>query len=97
MRFAIGSVLSALFILALFANALNDSATPWSAQHQRWTKDDERLLAAHLPGGRFISTYTYVRCEKDGQMVAYHADGLTTRIGSTCWSWRRWIGQELAQ
>lgn len=97
MRFAIGSILSALFILALFANALNNSTTPWSAQHERWTKEDERLLGAQLPGGRFLSTFTYQRCEKDGRLLRYHADGTVTTWRQSCWDWRRWIGQELAR
>ena len=96
MRFAIGSAIALLFCVALFANAATSAPTPWSAPHETFSRSDERLLEAQLPGGRFISRSVYLRCEKDGRFVAYWADGRTTWHGGSCWSFRRWTGREVS-
>lgn len=94
MRFAIGSVLAVFVIAALFANAVAQSPAPWSAPHEQFSKADERLLEETLPGGRYLSRHTYMRCEKDGKTVQYHADGRITFTGVPCWDWRRWVSRE---
>lgn len=94
MRFAVGSAIAVLFCVALFAVAATSAPTPWSASHQTFTRADERLIEAQLPGGRYLSRSTYLRCEKDGRFIAYHADGRTTWVGTTCWDYRRWVGRE---
>ena len=94
MRFAVGSAIAVLFCVALFVNAATSATTPWSAPVDQWTKADERLLERDLPGGRFLSPFTYQRCEKDGRLYRYHADGTTTWWGQPCWDWRRWVGRE---
>ena len=96
MRYALGCVLTVLVCVLLFVNAALSAPTPWSAPHDVFSWTDERLLEAQLPGGRFLSRSTYLRCEKDGRYVAYHADGRTTAMGGTCWSFRRWIGREVS-
>ena len=96
MRYWISSAIAVVFCIGLFLNAAMSAPTPWSDPHAKWTRNDERLLESQLPGGRFISTYTYLRCEKDGRLVMYHADGLTRWDGRTCWDWRRWISREVS-
>lgn len=97
MKYVLGSLFAVLIILGLFANAVVQSPAPWSAAHDQFSHTDERLLELHIPGGRYLSKHTYQRCEKDGRIVQYHADGRTTWVsGITCWDWRRWVGREMS-
>lgn len=94
MRFAVGSVISFLFVLALFANVLSGAPTPWSDPHRAFTRADERTLEAHYPGGIYRSRTLYVWCapRKDrtwGDAVWMHSDGRTTWPNQTCWRWPR--------
>lgn len=95
-KYAIGCAISVLFCALLYLNVAVSAPTPWSAPHEVFSWTDERLLEAQIPGGRFLSRSTYLRCEKDGRFVMYHADGRTSWVGTECWGWRRWIGREVS-
>lgn len=96
MRYAIGCAISLLFCVGLYLNVAMGAPQPWSAPHEKFSYTDERLLEAQLPGGRFLSRHVYQRCEKDGRLVQYRADGLQVYVGVQCWDWRRWIGREVS-
>lgn len=94
MRFAVGSVISLLLVLALFANAMNGAPTPYSDSHQVFTPRDQRLLEADYPGGYYPNARLYVWCQPRrgtpwGDTVWMYADDRTVWPNRTCWRFPR--------